>query len=663
VVVPRQTCQSTSEFYDLVRREHVTVLNQTPGAFQKFIQVDELRGADLSLRVVIMSGENLCLPMLEPWFALHGDERPQLFNVYGITETTVFVTCQPLRATDRDPPTGSVIGKPFSGWQVFLFDEEHRPVADGELGEIYVGGAGVGVGYRNKPDLTRERFLSGTCFGLPNNRLYKSGDLARRLPNGDLVYAGRADHQVKIRGFRVELTEIQTVLARHPAIRDVAVVACADGTGMKQVVAYVVARGDMPPIRELHEFIGSQLPPYMIPALIVPLESLPLTVNGKVDRERLPPPFTKTSASSESTQPHLEGRQEQLRRLWERLLPVKSFGIDDNFFELGGNSLLGMQLCLEIEKELGVVVTPTTLVQQPTIRRLEETLDLGLLSAAASPLVCLQPKGHLSPFFCVHPIGGDVICFRLLSNYLGTDRPFYGLSVPKFSGRWESHTRIEDMAANYLTALQKIQPEGPYYLGGYSMGVYIALEMAQQLRASGRQVAFLGVLDDGPALLYQRLAWGPYAWARLLVNLPSWLRYDVYDKSFGELFAELSRKWRVLRRRMAFYQKSTVVDLEAILDISAFGQYQQKLIASHYQALLAYRPRPYAGEITLFRAKSQPLLTPCPYDLGWSALTVQPSNLKIHRVPGNHLTILTEPYIRVLAARLSTALADHTLSS
>ncbi|MCP4417213.1 MAG: amino acid adenylation domain-containing protein, partial [Chloroflexi bacterium] len=301
VVVPYMTSRSPQDFYNLLCHEGVTVLNQTPSAFRQLIQAEEMVGVDdrLRLRSVIFGGEALELNSLQPWFERHDDERPQLINMYGITETTVHVTYRPITKQDLVRAPGSVIGRQIPDLQIYILDQNQQPVPIGVPGEIYVGGAGVAAGYLNRPELTAERFVQlsviseklNTDYQILNT-VYRTGDLARRLPDGDIEYLGRIDHQVKIRGFRIELGEIEAALGGHSGVREVLVLARGEG-GEKQLVAYFVPNtvdDESLGVSELRNYLQPKLPIYMIPATFVRLQAFPLTTNGKIDRRALPQP-------------------------------------------------------------------------------------------------------------------------------------------------------------------------------------------------------------------------------------------------------------------------------------------------------------------------------------------------------------------------------------
>ena len=368
VVVPFLVSRSPEAFYELLAREKVTVLNQTPSAFRQLIQAEESVGQkELALRYVIFGGEALEMQSLRPWFERHGDERPRLVNMYGITETTVHVTYRPLSKDDLN--SGSVIGVPIPDLQIYILDESGHLVPIGVPGEMHVGGAGLARGYLRRPELTGQRFIPDHITGRKDARLYKTGDLARFLPGRDIEYLGRIDHQVKIRGFRIELGEIESVLLQHPAVRSAVVMAREDEPGVKRLAAYVVTSQPAPDVSVLREHLKKKVPDYMVPAAFMFLEALPLTANGKVDRKALPVP---ESQRPELTRRYIAPRtaaEKTLSAVWSKALRVENVGIEDNFFELGGDSILSIQIISAARRE-GLKLTPKLLFANQTIASL-----------------------------------------------------------------------------------------------------------------------------------------------------------------------------------------------------------------------------------------------------------------------------------------------------
>ncbi|WP_437592077.1 amino acid adenylation domain-containing protein [Sorangium sp. So ce1000] len=413
VIVPFCVSRSPEAFYELLAAEGVTVLNQTPSAFRQLILAEEAScGArELALRLVIFGGEALELQSLRPWFDRHGDSRPALVNMYGITETTVHVTYRPLSLVDLEHP-GSVIGAPIPDLSIYLLDGAMQPVPLGVPGEMYVGGAGVSRGYLNRPELTRERFIVDPFRAGTSARLYKTGDLARRRPDGELEYLGRIDHQVKIRGFRIELGEIEAALAQHPSVREVVVIALGDAHGDRNLVAYVVDHRSSSPhapssegtLRrglpaELRGFLKSHLPDYMVPSSFVLLDAMPLTSNGKVDRRALPAPDrTRSDLDSSFVAPRTP-MEAALAALWADALGLLAVGASDNFFELGGHSILATRILSRVRDRFQVSLPLRALFEAPTISEMAKIIEARRgeeAGRAAAPVVPV-PRGRSFP--------------------------------------------------------------------------------------------------------------------------------------------------------------------------------------------------------------------------------------------------------------------------
>jgi amino acid adenylation domain-containing protein len=371
VVVPYWVSRTPETFYQLLSAEKVTVLNQTPSAFRQLIQTEEnaREVLPLSLRYVVFGGEALELPALRPWIERHGDSQPQLINMYGITETTVHVTYRRITRDDVEHGRGSPIGVPIPDLQVHLLDAQMQPVPVGVEGEIYVGGEGVAIGYLNRPDLTAERFIPNPFCPHPTQRLYKSGDCARRLANGELEYLGRNDDQVKIHGFRVETGDIEAAINKHASVADSKVILRKGADGDNQLIAYVMWRNEDASFTTLREFLTDKIPAYMVPAKFVALETFPLTTNGKLDRAALPAPNRTRPELAEGYVAPRNVDERALADIWQNVLNVEPVGVYDNFFELGGDSIRSIQILARAGKA-GLRFTAADLFRAPTIAEL-----------------------------------------------------------------------------------------------------------------------------------------------------------------------------------------------------------------------------------------------------------------------------------------------------
>ena len=380
VVVPFLVSRSPEIFYELLAKERVTVLNQTPSAFRQLIQAEETVGRKaLALRYVIFGGEALELQSLRPWFERHGDQSPRLVNMYGITETTVHVTYRPLSMGDLN--SGSVIGVPIPDLNIVILDQHMEPVPVGVPGEMYVGGAGLAKGYLRRPELTAERFIPNHLTQSQGARLYRTGDLARFLPGMDIEYLGRVDHQVKIRGFRIELGEIESVLNQHPGVREAVVMVREDVPGVKTLAAYLVSAHPMSELTVLREHLKKKVPDYMVPAAFVFLDRFPLTNNGKIDRKALPAPDTQRSDLARTSVAPRTPVEEKLAAIWSHVLRVDRVGIHDNFFELGGDSILIIQ-AVSLARREGLMLGPKQMFAHQTIAELAASVEI---SAEAQP--------------------------------------------------------------------------------------------------------------------------------------------------------------------------------------------------------------------------------------------------------------------------------------
>ena len=380
VLVPTSAARSPQEFYNLLRQESVTVLSQTPGAFKRLIDVQQAQlGLRHSLRLVVFGGERLKSSSLRSWAAQYGTQSPQLVNMYGITETTVHVTWHGVTESEVRSESASLIGQPISDLQVYLLDAQGRPVPDSVRGEIYVGGLGVTRGYLNQPELTAQRFLADPFSRVPGARMYRSGDLGERRPDGTLVYVGRNDHQIKIRGFRIELGEIEALLAQQELVKEAVVMAHEDSLGETRLVAYVVPT-DLDQqktdvwVETLRLRLRQLVPSYMVPSAFVALASFPLTHHGKLDRSALPAPGISTRGSREQDLPR-EGVETTLARIWESALRVSPIGRADNFFELGGHSLLALRVVLQINEAFAQTLSVTDLYRYPILSDLAARLQ------------------------------------------------------------------------------------------------------------------------------------------------------------------------------------------------------------------------------------------------------------------------------------------------
>jgi thioesterase domain-containing protein/acyl carrier protein len=484
-----ETCRHDPDaFVDFVADRGINLVDVTPSFAEQLLRAGLFRGRP-GPAVVVLAGEALSDSLQRELAAVPADVS--VYNIYGTTECTVDTT-----RFLRNGRRGQIVGRPNANSQVYVLDAELRPVPVGAVGELYIAGAGLARGYLHRPGFTADRFIP--CpFGPGGQRMYHTGDLGRWLPDGNLEYHARADDQVKIRGHRIEPGEIAAVLARHAGVAQCVVVARGDRPGDKQLVAYVVAvpGAELDP-GELRRFVAGSLPDYLVPAAVVPMESLPLTAHGKLDRQAWPAPaFSGTAASREPRTP----REEILCDIFARVLGVERVGIDNSFFDLGGHSLLAIRLVAKVRSAFDVKLPLRVLFEAATVEALAQRLEGDDRAAGLRVLLPLRRHGSRRPLFCIHPAGGLAWPYARLLRYLDAEQPVYGLQARAYSAPDSVHRSTSEMAADYLQQVESVQPAGPYQLLGWSAGGRIAYEMAVELQRRGQQVSLLVMLDSPPA--------------------------------------------------------------------------------------------------------------------------------------------------------------------
>lgn len=427
------------------------------------------------------------------------------FIHYGPTETTVGVLTHEVMTDSPRQGTHVPLGRPVANTAVYVVDSGMKLAAVGVVGEVVVGGGSVARGYLGQPSMTAERFVPDPFSSVPGARVYRTGDLARRLPTGDIEFVGRRDQQVKIRGFRIELNEIVSVLQEHPVVERATVAAREYGAAGKCIIAYVIARraardpsmtqdrGEL--AFQIRAFVQERLPDYMVPSVVMVLDALPLTAQGKVDLQALPPPEPQRAPARTFVAPRTIA-EAQLADLWQTVLGIESIGIDDDFFSLGGHSLLAVRLIALVRRRLGHQLPIAALFRHSTIAQLARILTEERATTTSPTFVELR-GGSGAAVFCVHPIGGNVLCYRELARAVSSSRPVIGIQAASADVADAPRT-IEAMARAYLAEIKRAYGHWPSVLVAWSMGGLIAFEMARQLREGGVSLAALVLIDSHP---------------------------------------------------------------------------------------------------------------------------------------------------------------------
>jgi aspartate racemase len=646
---------SLKDLGHLLRREHITTLWLTSSLFKQMAdeQMDDLRG----LRQLLVGGD--VLPVAQAAKALaHLDCT--LINGYGPTENTTF-TCYHVLRRGVELKNNIPVGRPVANTQVYILDAHMQTVPIGVVGEIYIGGDGLARGYLNQPALTSERFIVHSVNEHMQVRLYKSGDLARYLPDGTIEFLGRVDHQVKIRGFRIEPGEIEIVLRGHPAIHDALVVAGQDVHGDKRLIAYVVRCPEQIfQNAEVITFLQQRLPEYMLPAQLISLARFPLTSNGKIDRQALPAPEQNIPGIQNTYLAARDGLEFQLTGVWEQVLGCNNIGIMDNFFALGGHSLSAVRMLSQVNKLTGKNISLSAILHAPTIEKLA-----ALLREESSPdlwplLVPIQTGTSRSIFFYVPGSGGNLTHFRHLAPYL-TEQTFFAFQPPGLDGRQRAFDRMDGLVSCYLEAMLKLQPEGPYFLGGWCIGGLVALEMARQLQAQGKSVALL-VLFEAPmqsgsstsGRIKKTESYSP------MVNdvNPGEALTTYFDKAVAYISIKLNNKRRKWSRRLLKSKNRITYRLSILggFTIPAAAR-EQYLMDADVQIMRNYVPRAYPGKITYFcSSKNTRRYANTFHQDGWAQLA--PGGVALHEVEGDHRTMFLEPFVQSVARQLATCMSD-----
>ncbi|MGA7437302.1 MAG: amino acid adenylation domain-containing protein [Luteibacter sp.] len=642
--------QDVGYLANVIDAQGITVAHFVPPMLDVFLNEAEA-GSGRSLRRVLCSGQALPMELQQRCFATW--DHVELVNLYGPTEASVEVTHWPCR---KDSPLNGVpIGYPIANIHIHILDDFHQPVPVGVVGHLYIAGVGLARGYLNRPDLTEAAFVPNPFSTTPGARMYRSGDLARYLPDGAIEYLGRSDHQVKIRGLRIELGEIEATLAAIDGIRDVVVLARSDERNIPRLVAYLVAHDGqpLPDMAWLRRTVSQTLPDYMLPEAFVALEAMPLTANGKVDRAALPAPGARLDQAD-----HIAPRtttEKAIAAIWSDLLKVEQIGIADDFFELGGHSLLATQLVSQLRKRQGADVDLRELFAHATLEALASFIDSKHAVDGHPNLVPIRPQGRLTPLFLIHPIGGSVQFALDLAPYLDPEQPIFGLAIGE-----TPHVSIAAMAAAYLEAIQQVQPTGPYALAGWSLGGMVAYEIAHRLHAAGEEVRFVGMIDtSSPAVRARLTAAHPVKsdGCRALLNWLVDIRAGGPDPSshpdYPELAAMASRGdldgMIAGCRRAGFLPEHLDVD-----DVKRFvGIYQVGGKAGD-----EYLPPVAKLPVTYFAAERR---EGDDVSLGWHDLIGR--YLDVVRIGGTHTSIVRPPLADRLAREISQRIRQHAAAT
>jgi len=654
VLRSEESTASIARFLSFVDLEKITVLRAPTAFWHELADQVTAETFPRSVRLIVVGGEKLRSDRVETWRQKIGN-RARIQNLYGPTETTVASTaCDVL---ERHPDGLTPIGRPLPNVYVRILDSSLRQVPAGIPGEICIGGPGVARGYRGNPDLTAEKFIADPYGAARGLRLYRTGDRGRFLADGNIDFEGRIDNQVKVRGYRIEPGEIASVLAEHPSVTRAVVTAAADRTGNNILAAYIVLGGKIAERnaseREIGIWLRQRLPEYMIPHRIITVDAMPLLPNGKINMRALPPARAEESSYAGAYAPPRDPLESQLVAMWEEVLGKRPVGIYDNFFSLGGHSLLAARLFGLIERRMGKNLPLATMFQAPTVDQFAAVMRSGGWQAAWSCLVPIKPGGSKPPFYCVHALGGNVIGYTELARSLPDDQPVYGLQAPGLDGKENPASTVEEMAALYVREIRSLQPSGPYHLGGACTGGIVASEVARQLLAQGEEIGLLAMFDTFAHSHFRSLS---------KADLREFKRKKFRDRvryhgtniflRRGRI-AYLRKKFTTIRRRIStriwglLFAQYTRLKLPLPSALRKVEEYQLLAIKN-------YEIQPYPGRVTLFPPGTKSIGEYEDREQGWGSLAR--GGVEIHDVQGDHLSMLREPHVKVVAGELALCL-------
>ncbi|MDR9897010.1 amino acid adenylation domain-containing protein [Aetokthonos hydrillicola Thurmond2011] len=640
---------------EIITQQQITTIHFVPSMLQVFLEDESVKRCH-SLKQVICSGEALPRKLQEHFFSCL---ECKLHNLYGPTEAAIDVTYW---QCERESRLRMVpIGRPISNTQIYILDQYLQPIPIGIPGELHIGGVGLARGYLNRSELTQEKFIpnpfkesgeqpllgSQKLTYASSERLYKTGDLARYLPDGNIEFLGRLDDQIKIRGFRIELREIEFALNSYDDVEQSIVIAHEDNPSDKYLVAYVVTEHEIN-INALKNHLKQQLPNYMVPSLFVQLKTLPLNTNGKVNRKALPAPTLNKLVHSENCILPRTKLEHQLAKIWEVVLKIKPISVTDNFFELGGYSLLAIILVNEIEKELGYTLPVLKLFEERTIEKIALYLENYRDSSDHDILIPLQIKGNKTPLFLVHPAGGYGLIYSFLANKLDQNQPVYALQSQGLDGKQQPLSSIKSMASAYIKVMREIQPFGSYLIGGYSLGGLIAFEIASQLESVGESVQNLLIIDTHPP--DREIIVEDEILSLIIFVTEVGLHFNVKIELDYEEIAVLNEAER-LEHVLQIFQHHQLVPPNSGRNLVSGAINVHK---ANSQASLGYQPKPINTPISLFKTEGLAQKFPNNPTLGWEELTSK--QVYVRTVKGIHEELLREPSVTELGAAIQEIL-------
>jgi amino acid adenylation domain-containing protein len=646
LLADEQMAKDGSELLKIVKEQHVTMMQATPATYKMMLAA----GWEQLLNVKILCcGE----PMTKDLADKLCTRCTTLYNMYGPTETAIYSTGKKITIVDEI----ITIGRPINNTQVYILDESLSPVAEGNAGEIFIAGHGVARGYVNLPLLTAEKFIPNPFAKSGSEKMYRTGDLGKFVSNGEIQCLGRIDRQIKIRGYRIEPGEIENAIMKYAGFKETLVSAFPDKKLHQQLTAFIVpvTRVDEEQFRvissKLKESLKETLPAYMVPAHFIQLEQLPLLLNGKIDYKALSEIYLNNNepAGNKPLIPFTK-TEKLLSDIWSEFLSSENIDLNDNFFELGGHSLIAVEVMMRIEKETGKKLPLSTLFEYPTIKKLASLLESEKKEKTYKSLVPIKPSGSKMPVYIIHGSGLNILNFKGIALHVDEEQPVYGLQAKGLDGSDEILSKMEEIAAYYISQVLEHNPDGPYAIAGYSFGGYVGIEMARQLRLMGKEVKMLAMFDTNAETQNEDRNTIQKASAKVTRQFKklSWISSSLVKRPEATVRYQLKFVYNTIKSAAARFGLVAKKEPEGyLLEIKRIGE-------QHDIAYNNYRLQPFDGTIDLFKAKTRVYFVEDPKFLGWKKIALK--GVRVHEVPGDHKTMLLSPNDKEFARTLQNAL-------
>ncbi|GEO10787.1 non-ribosomal peptide synthetase [Segetibacter aerophilus] len=641
VLADANVARNGREILQVVKDQQITIMQATPVTYRMMLAA----GWDQILPIKLLCGGE---PMSKDLADKLLVRCSSLYNLYGPTETTVYSTGKQILPNDEIIS----IGTPINNTEVYILDEDRNLVTEGGTGEIYISGDGVGSGYLNLPELTEEKFIRNP-FGIAKGKMYKTGDLGKFLPNGEILCLGRIDRQIKIRGFRIEPGEIENVIMKCGLFKEALVIAQQDERLHQTLVGYLVFKNAPDKdnfsriVPKLKHQLKVELPAHMIPDDFICLSQLPLLPNGKIDYKAIPKIHRQSASKDES---EYSDAEKLVSKIWKQYLGDKNIGLNDNFFLLGGHSMIAVEVMVRIEKETGVKLPLSSLFKYPTIKTFATLLTTDNKETIWKSLVPIKATGSKMPIYIIHGSGSNIMNFSSFALHMHDDQPVYGLQAKGLNGVDKPLDSMEEIANHYIGEVLKHNPSGPYAIAGYSFGGYVAIEMARQLRLMGKEVKLLAMFDTNAKEHFSETS----AFHKGLNKIIRQFKKGAWISS-----SLIKQPKTTIDYQMSFLSnKVKAISFSlGLLKAKERSEYLPELNLISRQNDIAYnnyRIKPFEGKIDLFKAKERVYFVDDFKFLGWKKYALQGVN--VHEVPGDHKTMLFAPNDKVFASVLQKAL-------